>query len=102
MTSFFRISTALDKTTQVIVNYLKLITDLHFNAHSGTQTNVIFIAFAKAFDTAPHGRLLLGLSHLQIGPSIVEWIAAFLHGRSQSVRLDDTLSSKLPVTSGIP
>ena len=33
--------------------------------------------------------------------NLLNWIAAFLHGRSQSVRIGDTISAAVPVISGV-
>ncbi|MDD9361971.1 MAG: reverse transcriptase family protein, partial [Anaplasma sp.] len=42
--------------------------DLHVNLDSNTQTDVIFLDFAKAFDKVPHKRLFLKLSQLNLNP----------------------------------
>ena len=42
--------------------------------------NVIYLDFAKAFDTVPHQTLLVKLAGYGIGGKVLQWIAAFLEG----------------------
>ena len=62
----------------------------------------LFFDFKKAFDTVSHTKLLVKLSSYGICGNLLNWIAAFLHGRSQSVRIGDTISAAVPVISGVP
>lgn len=68
----------------------------------GASTHVIFLDFAKAFDTVPHRKLLLKLEAMGIQGDILNWIEAFLLKRSQRVMVDGELSPWTPVTSGVP
>ena len=68
----------------------------------GKPVDVVFLDFAKAFDTVPHRRLLLKLSNYGIQGRILEWIKAFLSNRKQRVLLGDTCSDWVDVTSGVP
>ena len=70
--------------------------------HDGTQTDVIALDFAKAFDTVPHTHLLFKLDRLGVDPTTRQWISSFLHGRKQCVLLDGVCSSEVPVLSGVP
>jgi len=63
---------------------------------------VIFFDFKKAFDTVSHAKLLVKLSSYGICGNLLNWIAAFLHDHSQSVRIGDTISAAVPVISGVP
>ena len=69
---------------------------------NGLPIDVIYTDFAKAFDRIPHQRLLLKLKNLGIVGNTLGWIKAFLSGRSQCVRVENTYSSWEPVKSGIP
>jgi len=70
--------------------------------HNGTQTDVIALDFAKAFDTVPHSHLLFKLERLGVDATTCGWIASFLHDRSQRVLLEGVKSSEVPVVSGVP
>ena len=58
--------------------------------------------FRKAFDTVPHERLLSKLNGYGIKGNIFNWIKDFLKDRYQFVNINDNVSSKDPVTSGVP
>ena len=64
--------------------------------------DVIYLDFRKAFDTVPHGRLLEKLKGYGIVGNVIKWIKAFLSGRSQKVKINDSLSTQADVLSGIP
>ena len=68
----------------------------------GAQTDVIIMDFSKAFDRVPHKRLLHKLSHYGIRGYTLEWIAAFLNDRRQSVVVAGEASGLLDVDSGVP
>ena len=70
--------------------------------HDGTQTDVIALDFAKAFDTVPHTHLLFKLERLGVDSATRGWISSFLHGRRQRVLLDGEKSDEAAVLSGVP
>jgi hypothetical protein len=78
------------------------IDDLAKSMDDSTQTDVILLDFAKAFDKVPHGRLLYKLKYYGIREHHHAWIADFLHDRTQQVVLDSSTSNKAPVQSGVP
>ena len=59
---------------------------------------------SRAFDSIPHHLLLLRLSKLQLPDHelFVNWVNSYVTNRKQRVRLLDTLSSVVDVTSGVP
>lgn len=69
---------------------------------SGGQFDVIFLDFAKAFDSVPHQELLLRLRQLGISGDIWLWLEDYFRGRMQCVCLNGTRSGLLPVVSGVP
>lgn len=81
---------------------LSFTNDLHFYLDSAFSTDCIFLDFAKAFDKVNHSLLLYKLSILNIDPSVLNWIRAFLFSRLQFVHANDTNSSTVPVGSGVP
>ena len=66
------------------------------------QVDLIFLDFCKAFDKVPHRRLLNKLKHYGITGNLVKWIEQWLTKRNQQVTLENHVSNKLPVKSGVP
>ena len=66
------------------------------------QIDLIFLDFCKAFDKVPHRRLLNKLKYYGITGELVKWIEQWLTKRNQQVTLENHVSSKLPVKSGVP
>ena len=69
---------------------------------SNAALDVIYLDFAKAFDTVPHRRLLAKLSSYGIRGKVLQWIESFLSNRTQQVVVNGTRSSTANVLSGIP
>ena len=73
---------------------------LSFN--DNIQTDVIYLDFAKAFDTVPHQRLLIKLKNSGIRGNALNWIRSFLANRRQRVVLRNGVSGWQSVKSGVP
>ena len=73
-----------------------------FECSNVGQTDVIYLDFSKAFDSISHPKLLSKLNHYGVRGKFLDWIHAFLRDRSQYVKINDQLSSAVPVTSGVP
>ena len=86
-------------TLQQLLLFYKDISE-SVQAHS--QSDVIFLDFAKAFDSVPHNELLLKLRKMGVCGDIWYWFSSYLTGRQQCVRLGNTRSGLLPVLSGVP
>lgn len=71
---------------------------LHCNIDNNLDTEAIFLNFTKALDWVPYKRPPLKLSHLN--PAVFHWNKKFLNNHSQSVLVNDQLSSYIPITSG--
>ena len=69
---------------------------------NGGVTDTIYLDFAKAFDTVPHRRLLAKLKSYGVDGNILDWVEAFLTGRTQVVKVNGESSFPAPVLSGIP
>ena len=63
---------------------------------------VLYLDFAKAFDTVPHSQLIKKISDFGIGRKVLKLIKSYLIGRQQAVKLNKSLSKTEPVTSGVP
>ena len=83
----------------------QLITVIHewssvLNTHG--QVDVVFLDFAKAFDSVTHKRLLLKAHYYGIRNKSNTWLRSFLTGRSQRVVVNGSNSTWSPVLSGVP
>ena len=85
-------------TTQLIDTY----SDISRNLDSGSQTDILFLDFAKAFDSVPHDLIVHKLKTFGFASNLLQWIENYLQGRYQSVMIEGQVSSPLPVTSGVP
>jgi hypothetical protein len=62
----------------------------------------IFFDFAKAFDLVPHDKLLAKLlGYCQLPAWLVRWIANYLTGRAQCVRIGTLSTEWKPVEAGV-
>ena len=68
----------------------------------GTQLDVSYLDFSKAFDRVPHKRLCLQMKCHGIGGSTLKWIETWLSGRQQRVLLNGNRSEWKGVLSGVP
>ena len=81
---------------------LECINDWSFNYDNEIQTDIIYLDFAKAFDTVPHKRLIQKLKNVGIRGRVLAWLTAFLSNRRQRVILRNGSSSWQWVKSGVP
>ena len=83
----------------------QLLSVLHAIGQSldkNVQTDVIYLDFAKAFDSVDHQILLHKLASYGVSGHLYEWFADYLSGRRQRVVVDGATSNWVPVTSGVP
>ena len=59
------------------------------------------IDFNKTFDVVPHVKLIYKLTSLGVCIAPLQWLLAFPSGRTQSIKINNHLSNRSPVTSGI-
>ena len=84
----------------------QLLSVLHtivgYYLHRNTQTDVLYLDFAKAFDSVDHAIILDNLSGFGVTEPVFCWFADYLKGRTQRVVVDGVASTWSPVTSGVP
>ena len=83
----------------------QLLSTLHTignDLDKNTQTDVLYLDFAKAFDSVDHTIVLEKLRGYGVAGPILGWFKDYLSGRSQRVVLEGTVSTWSPVTSGVP
>lgn len=66
------------------------------------QTDILYLDFAKAFDTVDHVILFEKLKWYGVTGKLLDWFSDYLKDRSQGVVIDSTASERLPVTSSVP
>ena len=79
-----------------------LFDELTSNFDDKINSDMIYLDFAKAFDSVSHRKLLHVLQHLKVHKSVITWIGEYLTGRSQRTVVDGLMSTPCPVTSGVP
>ena len=65
-------------------------------------TAVVLLDLSKAFDSIDHQILLAKLQDIGASRPAIEWFGSYLTSRHQFVQINTTLSTKLPVISGVP
>ena len=68
----------------------------------GYKVGVLFVDFKKAFDTVDHVILKSKLSDLGVSGVFQEWIASYLHERSQYVNVNGARSKLRQIAIGFP
>ena len=84
--------------TQLLITINDWMQDLDNNI----DVDAAYMDFRKAFDTVPHQRLLTKLKGYNIKGPILNWITSFLNNRFQFVKINNSVSESLKVTSGVP
>ena len=85
-----------------ISQLLECLNDWTDNLDNSLSTDVVYLDFAKAFDTIPHKRLIHKLRAYGIRGKVLRWITNFLSHRRQKVVLHNGNSSWENVISCVP
>ena len=72
------------------------------NSTKKTEIFVLYLDFKKAFDTVPHDLLINKVENLGVGGNFLKIVASYLSNRKQYVKVNDSESETVPVTSGVP
>ena len=72
------------------------------NGRDGSFCINIFVDFHKCFDTIDHSILIRKLELYGITGTLLNIIKNYLSNRTQSVRIQNSVSSPLPITKGVP
>ena len=83
----------------------QLLTTLHRIGQlldNNTQTDAIFLDFAKAFDSVDHNILLTKPRTYGISGNLYDWFCSYLCGRTQRAVAEGVAPEWSPVTSGVP
>ena len=85
-----------------VTQLLSVLHTIGRNLDKNIQTDIIYLDFAKAFDTVDHNVLLSKLKAYGVSGQLLTWFANYLSGRLQRVVIDGATSQWAPVTSGVP
>jgi len=83
-------------------NLLESINDWTKNLDEGSDTDVAYIDFTKAFDSVSVPKLIHKLASFGLCNPLLSCIKSFLEERSQRVIVGKSVSSYAPVVSGVP
>ena len=82
---------------------LKIKSDIHLNLAQGQPTALVLLDLSAAFDTIDHLKLFDCLSSwFGFSDIVLNWIKSYMTGRNQSVKINGSLSSPLPLSFGVP
>ena len=82
-----------------LLNHFELILSI---LETGSNADVLYLDFSKAFDKVDHTILLAKLKSIGICGKVHMWLTSFLSNRNQYVILNGTKSRAEPVQSGVP
>ena len=68
----------------------------------GSNVDLVYLDFAKAFDLVDLSILVQKLHAASIGGKALDWILSFLSNMQQRVRVENSLSGARRVRSGVP
>ncbi len=90
------------KNKSCVTNLLETLDLITQALEDGFPIDIIFLDFAKAFDSVPHERLCSKLSAYGINGELLNWCKGFLSNRTQRVVLGKYVSDWKAVLSGVP
>ena len=85
-----------------VTQLLEFLHKIGYALDRGQQSDIIYLDFAKAFDSVSHSRLVLKLHHYGIRGSLLQWFTDYLSNRKQCTALQGVTSAPLSVISGVP
>ena len=91
---------SLPKTKEKLL--LSVLHSVGKNCDNNIQTDILYLDFAKAFDSVDHAILLENLERYGVAGHLHDWFKNYLEDRQQRVIVDGFTSSWAPVTSGVP
>ena len=80
---------------------IEVVNDWTLAINCKSMVDIVYIDFAKAFDSVVHSKLCLKLKHVGIDGKLLAWISSFLENRSQSIKVGGYYSSVSSVLSGV-
>jgi hypothetical protein len=90
------------KRRSTVTNLGVFVDYVLFNMNGGSQVDVIYTDFEKAFDRVDHIILLRKLYELGVQGSLLRWFESYLRNRSQAVVVGGYCSDFAGIPSGVP
>ncbi len=81
---------------------LSFLNNIISNIDADLQTDIIYLDYAKAFDSVSHKLLIIKLKSFGFSGPLLYWFNNYLSNRLQRVVLEGSSSDWLPVHSGVP
>lgn len=69
---------------------------------TGSQVDVIYTDYTKAFDRIDHSTLLFKLARMCIRGNLYRWFSSYIDRRTQAVVVNNYISSWVTISSGVP
>ena len=85
-----------------VTQLLETISDWTNSMNEGRLIDVLYVDFAKAFDSCSHPKLISKMEKYGIRGKLLNWVKAYLKDRKQVVKIENSKSQPEPVTSGVP
>ena len=86
----------------LVFEYCTYLNQRNISLCSGSNVELLYLDFAKAFDLVDISILLSKLKNFKITGKLLNWTKSFLKNRQQHVRVNNSLSSQRKVCSGVP
>ena len=92
------------KKRSVMTNMLSFLKKIYEALDKDPHSDIVafYTDFSKAFDKVPHLELLKKVAKIGVGGCLLEVLVDYLTNRKQYVRVENTSSDTLDVTSGVP
>ena len=90
------------RNRSTMTNQLLMLDVLTTNYDQNIQTEMILLDYSKTFDMVPHRKLLAVLTSYKVHHSVVQWIKNLLLSRTQQTVVENFLSKRTKVPSGVP
>ena len=85
-----------------VLQLLVMLQKIYHGLENNLDVDIVLTDFSKAFDQVDHGILLRKIHQFHIEGRLLRLLHSYLSGRSQRVRVNESLSPKLRVESGVP
>uniref|UniRef100_A0A914NYN1 Reverse transcriptase domain-containing protein n=1 Tax=Meloidogyne incognita TaxID=6306 RepID=A0A914NYN1_MELIC len=79
-----------------------MLNDFYRAIQENKSIDIVYIDFARAFDSVPINRILYKLKSIGIAGKMYTFIKNFLENRTFRVKIENTLSDSYPTLSGVP
>ncbi|RWS03723.1 hypothetical protein B4U79_03938, partial [Dinothrombium tinctorium] len=90
------------KRKSTFTNLLHISNYIFHTIEKKSTVDVIYLDIEKAFDRVVHSILIEKMIIIKLPNYIIAWVKNFLSNREFAVRINDKLSNRIKITSGVP